>query len=46
MPRQVGNGRLVDAAPRIDVHRVGDFVRWFRILVILMLGLILTGRRQ
>lgn len=46
MPRQMGDGRLVDTASRVDIHSVGDLVRRLRVFVDLMLCLILTRRGQ
>ena len=45
VPGQMGNGRLVDATPRVYVDSVDDLVRRFH-PIHLMLSLILTGRCQ
>lgn len=44
--RKVSDRRLVDAAARVNVHGVYDFVCRLGILVALMLCLVLSGRRQ
>ena len=48
MPWEMGDRRLIDASPRVDVYGVDHFVRGFTLLALpavpfwLMLGLVLA----